>query len=58
MRCKGAPGQPFVEAPPDAQEIAAIAAAINSILAPPSPDDPSGAAQRWKAHARADGLRD
>jgi len=51
-------GQPFVEAPPEAQEIAAMAAAINSILTPPSPDAPSGAPQRWKAQARTDALRD
>jgi acetyl/propionyl-CoA carboxylase alpha subunit len=50
-------GQPFVEAPPDTQEIAAIAAAINSILTPPSPGAPSGAPQRWKAQARTDALR-
>jgi acetyl-CoA carboxylase biotin carboxylase subunit len=51
-------GLPFVEATPDAQEIAAIAAAINSILTPPSPDAPSSAPQRWKARARTDALRD
>ena len=51
-------GQPFVEAPPDVEEIAAIAAAIHSILPPASPGDRSGAAQRWKAQGRAEGLRE
>ena len=51
-------GEPFGDAPADAQEIAAIAAAVNAILTPPSRNEPSGAAQRWKVQARADSLRD
>jgi len=51
-------GEPFGDAPADVQEIAAIAAAVNAILTPPSRNEPSGAAQRWKVQARADSLRD
>ena len=54
-------GRPFVAASSDAEEIAAIAVAIQTALAPaaagsngnPAPD---GAATRWKAYARANGL--
>jgi acetyl-CoA carboxylase, biotin carboxylase subunit len=59
-------GQPFVKPSADAEEAAAIAAALQAMLAPgalpqaggvrvPAPADAGG---RWKSVARAEGLRD
>jgi acetyl-CoA carboxylase biotin carboxylase subunit len=56
-------GRPFVELRPDGQEIAAIAAAIQATLSPgPVGSEPVAGAggetpRRWKAQARAEGLR-
>ena len=51
-------GRPFQEAPPDAEEVAAIAAVIDAVLSTAPPKDGAAAAQRWRAHARSEGLRD
>jgi acetyl-CoA carboxylase biotin carboxylase subunit len=52
-------GQPFVEAAPEVEDVAAIAAALHAILSPSAKDgngrEPD---RRWKAQARAEGLRD
>ena len=57
-------GRPFVEAPPEIEDIAAIAAAMEAVLSPSAlAADASGApianvgARRWRAQARAEGLR-
>jgi len=57
-------GRPFVEVSPEIEEIAAIAAALEAVLspsalaadAPGAPIVPVGA-RRWRAQARAEGLR-
>jgi acetyl-CoA carboxylase, biotin carboxylase subunit len=49
-------GRPFLETAPDVEDIAAIAAALHEVLFP-SATVPT-TASRWKAHARAEGLRD
>jgi len=60
-------GTPFVETPPDVEDIAAIAAAVRAVLSPSAANagaagtrDPGrdSRATRWRAQARADGLRD
>ncbi len=57
-------GRPFVEASPTAEDVAAIASVLRAVLAPPaaaepsmSPDASNSSARRWKATARAEGLR-
>ena len=62
-------GRPFVEPPPEAEELAAIAAAIQTVLSPTfaaqAPDaaavnkplEAGTAGAQWKARARAEGLR-
>ncbi len=56
-------GRPFVEAEPAAEDVAAIAAALQAVLSPAAvvgADTDSSAAgdeQRWKAQARAEALR-
>ncbi len=57
-------GRPFVEASPAAEDVAAIAAVFQAVLAPApaaepsmSPARSSSSARRWKATARAEGLR-
>jgi len=57
-------GRPFVEATPEAEEVAAIAVALQAVLSPASVTPsvsgpkPNGApASAWKARARAEGLR-
>jgi len=55
-------GRPFVEASAAAEEVAALAVAIQTALAPnaagsPTENSRADAAKRWKAYARADGLR-
>ena len=51
-------GQPFTDVAPDVEEIAAIAAVIDSVLAPPRPKETGAPTARWKAHARTEGLRE
>jgi acetyl-CoA carboxylase biotin carboxylase subunit len=60
---KSRQGQPFVEPAPEAEEIAAIGAALEAVLSPaslstaaPSGGDPP-APRRWRTQARLDGLR-
>ncbi len=62
---KGRNGQPFAEPSVDAEEAAAIAAALQAVLAPGAIPQPGGVraqaapdAGRWKSVARAEGLRD
>jgi acetyl-CoA carboxylase, biotin carboxylase subunit len=56
-------GRPFVEPTPEAEDIATIAAAVQAILSPatvgaePGSEAADAAARRWKAQARAEGLR-
>jgi acetyl-CoA carboxylase biotin carboxylase subunit len=53
-------GRPFVEPPPAAEEIAAIAAAVQTMLSPRSNGaaaESAGSGSRWKAQARSEGLR-
>jgi acetyl/propionyl-CoA carboxylase alpha subunit len=57
-------GRPFVEASPAAEDVAAIASVLQAVLAPAeaagpsiSPAASSSPARRWKATARAEGLR-
>jgi acetyl-CoA carboxylase biotin carboxylase subunit len=57
-------GRPFVEAMPDIEELAAIAAALEAVMSPSGlaaelPGARAGAAtaRRWRAQARLDGLR-
>jgi acetyl-CoA carboxylase biotin carboxylase subunit len=52
-------GLPFVEATPDVEDVAAIAAALHAILSPAVRTVEAGAPDsRWKAQARSEGLRD
>jgi acetyl-CoA carboxylase biotin carboxylase subunit len=53
-------GRPFAEADPEAEEIAAIAAVIHATLAGPALSSSTSvqpSTGRWRAQARADGLR-
>ncbi|HEX3646332.1 MAG TPA: acetyl-CoA carboxylase biotin carboxylase subunit [Vicinamibacterales bacterium] len=57
-------GRPFVEPSPAVEEIAAIAAALEAVMSPSTlaADAPAAHAERpnarrWRAHARAEGLR-
>jgi acetyl-CoA carboxylase biotin carboxylase subunit len=54
-------GRPFVEATPQAEEIAAIAAAVQAAMSPGTPAPIPGAASpsfsQWKARARAEAMR-
>ena len=57
-------GRSFVEADPDLEEVAAIAAALQSVMSPsaaaPAAESRDGgtvASRRWKAEARVEGLR-
>jgi acetyl-CoA carboxylase biotin carboxylase subunit len=61
---KARSGRPFVEATPDDEEAAAIAAALAMALSPPGPaaqsdvgSNGSAGAHRWRSQARIDGLR-
>ena len=52
-------GMPFAPAPPDAEDVAAIAAALQAVLSPPMLDSGTPTTgSRWKAQARSEGLRD
>jgi len=52
-------GQAFLPATPDVQVVAAIAAALHSILSPaPIGREHGDKTSRWKAQARSEGLRD
>jgi acetyl/propionyl-CoA carboxylase alpha subunit len=57
-------GQPFVEPDPSAEDVAAIAAALQAVLSPASVASPQltptadrRRAVAWKSRARAEGLR-
>jgi acetyl-CoA carboxylase biotin carboxylase subunit len=53
-------GRPFVEPAPEAEALATIAAAVQAALSPAPGQDGAaahGAARRWKAEARTEGLR-
>mgnify|MGYP003423387043 CR=1 FL=1 len=59
-------GVPFADAGAEAEEIAAIAAALQATLSPstssaaangPVAKGPASVAQTWRAHARVEGLR-
>jgi acetyl-CoA carboxylase biotin carboxylase subunit len=57
-------GRPFVEPSPAVEEIAAIAAALEAVMSPsalaadaPATHAEPPSAHRWRAHARAEGLR-
>jgi acetyl-CoA carboxylase biotin carboxylase subunit len=49
-------GRPFVEAPIDIEDVAAIAAVLHAVLSPASPES-AGSTKRWRAQARAENLR-
>jgi acetyl-CoA carboxylase biotin carboxylase subunit len=53
-------GTPFVQAAPDVEEIAVIAAALRAVLSPTIANtaDSRGTTGRWRAEARASGLRE
>jgi acetyl-CoA carboxylase biotin carboxylase subunit len=52
-------GEPFLPATPDVEDIAAIAAALHSMLSSASIDrEHRDKASRWKTQARSEGLRD
>jgi len=51
-------GKPFVEAPLELEEVAAIAAVIDAVLSPASSSGTAVRAQPWKAQARIEGLRE
>jgi acetyl-CoA carboxylase, biotin carboxylase subunit len=52
-------GAPFVQAPPEVEDIAVIAAALRAVLSPaPGHADAVALARRWKSQARSEGLRD
>jgi len=53
-------GEPFLPIAPAAEEVAAIAAALHAVLSPSSNRGETGrsSSSRWKAQARAEGLRD
>ena len=53
-------GRPFVEPTAEQEDLAAIAAALHTMLSPAErhSDGRPDAARRWKAQARAEGLRD
>jgi acetyl-CoA carboxylase biotin carboxylase subunit len=57
-------GRPFVEATPELEEVAAIAAALEAVMSPsalaaesPFARTDTVSARRWRAQARAEGLR-
>jgi acetyl-CoA carboxylase biotin carboxylase subunit len=57
-------GRPFVDVPPEVEEIAAIAAALEAVLSPSAlaietqaPSAAAAGARRWRAQARTEGLR-
>jgi acetyl-CoA carboxylase biotin carboxylase subunit len=54
-------GQPFVEATPEAEEIAAVAAAVHAAMSPAAlamtAAAPAPAPSQWKARARAEAVR-
>jgi acetyl-CoA carboxylase, biotin carboxylase subunit len=51
-------GKPFVEAPLALEEVAAIAAVIDAVLSPASPNGTAGRTQPWRTQARIEGLRE
>ena len=50
-------GTPFVEAPPEVEELAAIAAVIDAVLSVPAVNG-KARTQNWKAQGRVESLRD
>ena len=60
---KARDGRPFVEATPDVEEVAAIAAALQAVLSPSTltPEAPgdgrAAGAQAWRTRARLEGVR-
>jgi acetyl-CoA carboxylase biotin carboxylase subunit len=57
-------GRPFVQPSPEAEEVAAIATALQAVLSPgavgragPAPAETVAIGGRWKSRARAEGLR-
>jgi acetyl-CoA carboxylase biotin carboxylase subunit len=53
----GRNGRPFVEPPPSGEDLAAIAAAVQTALAPDLPTGGVSQTSAWRQHARAEGLR-
>jgi acetyl-CoA carboxylase biotin carboxylase subunit len=53
-------GEPFLPAPPDVEDVAAIAAALHAVLSPSTNGNGTSpsSTSRWKAQARSEGLRD
>jgi acetyl-CoA carboxylase biotin carboxylase subunit len=53
-------GTPFVQPPPDVEEIAVIAAALRAVLSQAAQGgaDTSASMRRWKSQARSEGLRE
>ena len=53
-------GRPFVQPTAEQEDLAAIAAVLHAMLSPAEPngDGRPDAARRWKAQARAEGLRE
>ena len=54
-------GRPFVEPSPDVEEMAAVAAALQAALSPGTVAQRAGdggASRRWRAQARAEGVRE
>ena len=58
-------GRPFFEAPPSVEDVAAMAVALQAVLAPSAVAAPAGGVNgqnaslpRWRSQARAEGLRD
>jgi acetyl/propionyl-CoA carboxylase alpha subunit len=50
-------GRPFVEPPPELEDVAAIGVALQAVLSPAVPRDVAPGRLRWKAQARTEGLR-
>ncbi|MGE0705773.1 MAG: acetyl/propionyl/methylcrotonyl-CoA carboxylase subunit alpha [Vicinamibacterales bacterium] len=53
----GRNGRPFVEPDPSAEDVAAVAAALQTVFAPSQPAAPSGASSAWQRCARTEALR-
>jgi hypothetical protein len=50
-------GRPFVEPPPELEDVAAMSVALQAGLATAAPRDVALGTGRWKAQARTEGLR-
>jgi len=53
-------GTPFVQAPPDVEDVAVIAAALRAVLSPTAANGEATptSTRRWRSQARSEGLRD